>query len=129
MNVYQATSATAPVLPVIVQGNANFTYYNCAVEPSGGRALATMLAASDTMTVEYCLSIAYNYAWAALEYGRECFAGNSLDSAATNATSASQCGKVCAGNSTVCFPPASILNATNKNLGILRRCQSIVTLS
>ncbi|MCJ1235990.1 hypothetical protein MMC14_003967 [Varicellaria rhodocarpa] len=100
LNLYQATASIVPTTPSVVQGNANYTYYNCVVEPSGGRALPTQILASNTMTVEYCLSLASSYKYVGLEYGRECWASNSLNAAATNATASTQCGKICSGNST-----------------------------
>ena len=97
LNLYQAT-LKAPSTPTVVQGNTNFTYYNCVAEPSNSRALSKLVSATDSMNVETCLSLAYNYNYVGLEYGRECWASNTLNIAAVNATSQSKCGKVCAGS-------------------------------
>ncbi|KAI9716656.1 MAG: hypothetical protein M1812_005194 [Candelaria pacifica] len=96
-----STSASpTPTGPIVVQGNVNFTYSACYVEPKTGRALSKLVVANDSMTVEACLSTCYNYAYAGLEYGRECWCGSTLNTAAVKATSESECNKVCAGNKT-----------------------------
>ncbi|MCJ1369596.1 hypothetical protein MMC20_000808 [Loxospora ochrophaea] len=96
-----STTSASPTStkPVVVEGNVNFTYYNCVVEPLNSRALPTLVAAMDNMTVEYCLSLSWEYKWAGLEYHRECWAANSLNTtAAPNATSETQCNDACKGD-------------------------------
>ncbi|KAI9776670.1 MAG: hypothetical protein M1835_005454, partial [Candelina submexicana] len=98
-----STSTSASVTPtglIVVQGNVNFTYSACYVEPTTGRALSKLVVANDSMTVEACLSTCYNYAYVGLEYGRECWCGSTLNNASIKASSESQCNKVCAGNKT-----------------------------
>ncbi|KAI9836466.1 MAG: hypothetical protein M1819_001498 [Sarea resinae] len=122
LNIYQANSSTLPTTftssspsstssaapdplptsdPVIVAGNANFTYVACYAEPMNGvRALANLVVANDSMTVEICLESCYMYQYAGLEYGRECWCGSDLNSNALEASSESQCDMACGGNST-----------------------------
>ena len=100
LNVYQATNPITPITPSVVKGNANYTYYNCVIEPSGSRALANQVLASDTMTVEYCLSLGSSYKYVGVEYGRECWASNTLNPAAANASTTASCSMTCSGNST-----------------------------
>ncbi|KAL8689037.1 MAG: hypothetical protein Q9218_005195 [Villophora microphyllina] len=98
-----STSTSATTGPTIVPGNTNFTYTACWDEPSSGRALPTLALASDSMTVELCLSKCYNYQYAGIEYGRECWCGNTLASTSAQATAESQCNKKCPGdNSEIC---------------------------
>lgn len=58
------------------------------------------------MTIELCLSTCYNYKYAGVEYGRECWCSNTLNLVGnTGATPAanltdSSCGFLCPGNAT-----------------------------
>ncbi|RDW59493.1 WSC-domain-containing protein [Coleophoma cylindrospora] len=100
-----STSSAYPTYtgpPVITQGNVNFTYYNCSTD-IGTRVLPVLKEASDLMTVSRCLSNCWNYAFAGIEYGRECWCGNTLASTSTNVTDSpkgGQCSFTCPGNST-----------------------------
>lgn len=91
-----------PTGPVVSQGNINFTYYSCVSEPSSGRLLSTQVENNGTyMTIEKCLSDCYNYAYAGVEYGRECWCGNTLNTApGFKNTTDSDCSFTCPGNST-----------------------------
>ena len=101
LNLYQATDSNKPILPSVVTSTANFTYYNCVVDlASNTRTLPKLLLAANDLTAERCLSMAYNYKWVGLEYGRECWAANQLSSTAMNATSDTECNMTCAGNQT-----------------------------
>lgn len=98
-----ATSSTAtpsPTGPVIVKGDANFTYAACYAEPVNGRALANQVLPGAVMTVENCLSACAQYQYAGLEYGGECWCGNTLATGTAKATAESQCGLTCSGNKT-----------------------------
>ncbi|KZF19452.1 WSC-domain-containing protein [Xylona heveae TC161] len=98
-----ATGTTSPTSgptgPIIVPGNALFAYSGCYAEPNGGRALPNLIAATDTMTVEQCLGSCAAYEYVGIEYGRECWCGNSLNTGALKAAS-SDCSMTCSGNST-----------------------------
>jgi len=94
--------------PVISTGNKNFTYYACVAEPSSGRLLPSVIADTDTMSIETCLAQCYAYRFAGVEYGSECWCGDTLnlagDGVATttpgqNVTS-SECEFTCPGNAT-----------------------------
>lgn len=60
----------SPTGPIIVPGDANFTYVGCYVEPSGSRALSTLVLDQPQMTVEICLSACSQYTFVGLEYRR-----------------------------------------------------------
>jgi hypothetical protein len=94
----QIASYTRP--PVPSNGNANFTYYSCISEPTAGRLLPSQIENNGThMTIEKCLSDCWMYQYAGVEYGRECWCGNSLNLAAgaMNVTD-EKCGFTCPGN-------------------------------
>jgi hypothetical protein len=61
-------------------GNVNFTTYNCVAEPAAGRLLSSQVDNNGTaMTIEKCLAECWMYAYAGVEYGRECWCGNTLN--------------------------------------------------
>lgn len=99
-----ASTYTGP--PVTSQGNVNFTYYSCASEPSAGRLLPSQVENNATaMTISKCLSKCWNYKYAGVEYGQECWCGNSLNTVgnagatpSANLTD-SKCNFKCPGNS------------------------------
>lgn len=95
-----STTTSQTTGPTIVPGNANFTYTACYTEATSGRALKTLAKADDSMTVEMCLGLCYNYQYAGIEYGRECWCDNSIASTAVVASAESQCNKKCAGDAT-----------------------------
>lgn len=78
-------------------GNANYTLAGCYAEPTGARALTNLELASDSMTVELCLSTCSQYRFVGIEFARECWCDNKL-----NTGSAKQpitaCQMACAGN-------------------------------
>ncbi|KAI9774328.1 MAG: hypothetical protein M1840_004222 [Geoglossum simile] len=93
----KSASAT-PTGPVVVPGNANFTYAACYVEPTGGRALPKLVLAQDTLTVEICLQACFMYKYAGVEYGRECWCGDNLNANSVPAIAEAQCNVLCKGN-------------------------------
>jgi len=92
--------------PVVSQGNVNFTYYSCVSEPSPGRLFTSQIENSVSMTIDRCLSACWNYQYAGVEYGRECWCGNTINFAASSSTgtpgenvSDTECDFSCPGNS------------------------------
>ncbi|OCF54481.1 hypothetical protein L486_08030 [Kwoniella mangroviensis CBS 10435] len=70
-----------------------------------GRALTDYSWATDAMTVPLCLNkcASLGYQYGGIEYGRECYCGNSLDNGADLTKTSTLCGTPCAGNpSTPC---------------------------
>ncbi|KAH0545374.1 hypothetical protein FGG08_000515 [Glutinoglossum americanum] len=116
-----ATSSSAAAYtgpPVVVPGNINFTLYSggsagCVQEPTGVRALPNLFA-SDSMTIELCLSFAWNYKFAGVEYGRECWYGNTLNAGASVAPSQSSCNMACKGNTSEFCGAGSLLTLYQK---------------
>ncbi|XMA20895.1 hypothetical protein WAI453_013686 [Rhynchosporium graminicola] len=112
----KAPTYTGP--PVTSTGNVNFTYYSCASEPSDGKLLPIQVENNATaMTISKCLSRCYNYKYAGVEYGRECWCGNVLSTAGNNAQSIpsanlsdSKCNIKCPGNSSEFCGAGSLMN-------------------
>ncbi|KAL8933990.1 MAG: hypothetical protein Q9211_005469, partial [Gyalolechia sp. 1 TL-2023] len=93
-----STTSSKTSGPTIVPGNVNFSYTGCYTEATSGRALAKLAAANDSMTVEICLSACSQNVYAGIEYGRECWCGDTLASTSVPAAAESECSKVCPGN-------------------------------
>ena len=108
-NQHSTSSPSSPTSPQIASytgapvpsnGNANFTYYSCISEPTSSRLLPFQIENNGThMTIEKCLSDCWMYQYAGVEYGRECWCGNSLNLAAgAMNVSDEKCGFTCPGN-------------------------------
>ena len=78
-----STSASVkptPTGPIVDEGNKNFTYYSCVQEPSAGRLLGDQIFNNGThMTIDKCLERCWDFNYAGVEYGRECWCGDKLD--------------------------------------------------
>jgi hypothetical protein len=76
LQLYKAGKAT----PAVDPGNKNFTSYSCAAEPFIGRLLPDLvLTDSKAMTVDTCLQKCWNYKYAGVENGRDCWCGNTIN--------------------------------------------------
>ncbi|TAQ87945.1 hypothetical protein B7494_g3730 [Chlorociboria aeruginascens] len=86
-------------MPITVASVGTYFSNGCWIEATGVRALTGASFAVNTMTVENCASSCSEFSIFGVEYGRECYCGNSL--AATSSQAASgDCNMLCAGNST-----------------------------
>ncbi|KAK3989078.1 WSC domain-containing protein [Cladorrhinum sp. PSN332] len=71
----------------------------CYTEAQGIRALSDFAYYNDNMTVALCANACTGYNFFGLEYGRECFCGNSINTANGSApTAISECSFQCPGN-------------------------------
>jgi hypothetical protein len=102
-----AAPTPTPTGPVIWQGNKNFTYYGCLSEPSAGKLMDNQAYNNDTaMTPQMCLLHCSEYKYAGVEYGQECWCGDSLNLAGWEGAvpgknvTGSECDVVCPGNLT-----------------------------
>ncbi|CZR68739.1 related to glyoxal oxidase precursor [Phialocephala subalpina] len=75
----------------------SWTFYGCQTEATNARALGSKSTAYDTMTIESCASDCAGYTYFGVEYGRECYCGNSFAAGSTAAPN-SDCSFACAGN-------------------------------
>lgn len=94
--------------PVVFEGNTNFTSYSCVREPSAGRLLPRQIFNDGAnMTINACLERCWNFNYAGVEYGRECWCGDKLNLAGnTGATpgrnvTSSECSFLCPGDKNV----------------------------
>ncbi|KAL7931905.1 WSC domain-containing protein [Trichoderma chlorosporum] len=104
-----STQAPPPAVtgPVIVHGNKNFTFYGCFSEPSAGKLMDNQVYNNDTtMTPQVCFSHCTQYKYAGVEYGQECWCGNTLnlagleDSTPGKNVTVDECSMPCPGNAT-----------------------------
>ncbi|KAK1239930.1 hypothetical protein MKX08_007372 [Trichoderma sp. CBMAI-0020] len=124
-----ATSASpSPTGPIIFQGDKNYTYYGCVSEPSAGKLMDNQVYNNDTtMTPQVCLSHCEEYKYAGVEYGQECWCGNTLNLAGwSGATpgknvSSSQCNMVCPGNATEYCGTGNILQLYVRKTPVSKR--------
>ncbi|KAM7200732.1 WSC domain containing protein [Rhypophila sp. PSN 637] len=91
LNLYQFGSAPAPTVP-------SYTSEGCYTEASGMRALSGASFYNDLLTVEKCAAACVGYTWFGLEYGRECYCGNTINTGSVS-TSITDCSFNCPGNS------------------------------
>jgi len=92
-----STSTPTATAPAIKPTISPYTYFGCQTEATGARALSAATFDSDSMTLELCEQFCNTYTYFGVEYGRECYCGNSF-SAGSNATSDSDCSFLCPGN-------------------------------
>ena len=103
--------------PIVFEGNKNFTYYSCVQEPSSGRLLPRQIYNDgDNMTINSCLERCWNFNYAGVEYGRECWCGDKLNlignqgaTPGKNVTD-SQCSFLCPGDKNVYCGAGSKMN-------------------
>jgi hypothetical protein len=87
-----------------------YAMQGCMQEVSG-RALTGKMVSESDMTIEKCTGIcgAGGFVYAGLEYGQECFCGNTLDNGASISSVSGECKMPCAGNSAqICGGPNAI---------------------
>ncbi|KAK4194711.1 hypothetical protein QBC40DRAFT_290276 [Triangularia verruculosa] len=96
-----SSSSVPPSGPTTSPGNTEYEFHGCYIELSSGRALANVFA-DDAMTVATCLALGTGFTYVGLQYGRECFWGNTLDPGSLE-DSLSACNMPCGGDaSTIC---------------------------
>ena len=78
---------------------AGWAYKGCWIDGANGRILATQEPDSQTNTIEACVATCKTagYKVAGLEYGSQCFCGNSIVNGGVLATSDSDCNVACSG--------------------------------
>ncbi|KAF1983476.1 WSC-domain-containing protein [Aulographum hederae CBS 113979] len=98
LSIFENVLAVTPA-PVVVQSlSGKYLYKGCQKEGTSSRALTGAKQAADTMTVDACAKICLGlkFRWMGVEYGRECYCGNSLNSGGT--APATECNMRCMGN-------------------------------
>ncbi|OHF03550.1 WSC domain-containing protein [Colletotrichum orchidophilum] len=100
LSVYSNTVPNkVPSAPQHVPQAGNYKFLGCQTEGSNGRALTGAFTAADTMTVETCATFcsAGNWQYMGVEYGRECFCGNTPNAGSLPAA-LTDCNMLCKGN-------------------------------
>ena len=99
LSVYALNTTLAPPTPTpaIKPTVGPYTYYGCQTEATDMRALSSATFASDSMTLELCESFCSGYKYWGVEYGRECYCGNSFNAGSIVAP-ASDCWFLCPAN-------------------------------
>ena len=89
----------------------------CYSEPVMGRALKADSIASDQMTIQTCIQAAQSrgYAYAGLEYGKECWMSNSIDSGAVKVED-TKCSTSCSGDIDTRCGGAKLLSIYNTSI-------------
>ena len=89
------TPSQCPVQPATVSSWAS---YGCYTEATGMRALSSKTTSSDDMTLASCAQFCAGFTYFGVEYSRECYCGNQLNTGSAKAP-ASDCSMVCSGAS------------------------------
>ncbi|KAI4228127.1 MAG: hypothetical protein L6R36_001907, partial [Xanthoria steineri] len=88
--------------------SSSFAYRGCYSEGTSGRALSDASTVSSTMTVEKCAAFCQGYTYMGIEYGSECYCGNTIGVGAAPVTDGS-CSMTCGGDQTeICGGPSRL---------------------
>ena len=130
-----STSTVPPTpSPTVIQTIGMFYYQACYSEVQG-RALQGNAAASSDMTVQYCAGNCSSFVYMAVEYGAECYCGNTLVSGSApvmdgrcNMPCAGNAGAICGGPNGLTLYQFQITNVTSTSLIVTSTASvSIVT--
>ena len=100
--------------PKIVQTVGNYSYAGCYTEGNGQRALGTGATSSNDMTVGLCARYCSPSTYFGVEYGVECYCGNSLASSAIKKAD-TECSMNCAGDNLEYCGAGGRLNVYKQN--------------
>ncbi|KAK4213652.1 WSC domain-containing protein [Rhypophila decipiens] len=91
-----ASTTTAPSTPTPTPSLHGWVREGCYTEANGQRALSDVSFYNDAMSLEKCAAVCHGYAWFGVEYGRECYCGNTLNKGSVPAAPA-ECNFPCPG--------------------------------
>ncbi|KAH8882217.1 WSC-domain-containing protein [Thozetella sp. PMI_491] len=115
--------------PAHIPSVGGYNWLSCYTEATNSRALLGLASASNGMTVEQCVASCGGYAYAGLEYGRECYCGNSFQAGSIPAP-ITDCSFLCAGNSSEYCGGSSRLDVYyNPSLATLSSSVTVVVIS
>ncbi|KAK6522472.1 hypothetical protein TWF281_003033 [Arthrobotrys megalospora] len=93
------TTTTASATPTINPGVSGFSYFGCYSDDINTRVLSNQFVDASGMTIAECIAHAgSNYNYAGVEYGQECWYGNTL--ASSSSAQSSGCNMPCPGKAT-----------------------------
>lgn len=93
-----SSSTSSSSLGPLSTGFAYYTYVDCHTDSVNARTLSEKSEVSYSITLEACASFCGGYIFFGVEFGRECYCGNSLLAGSTTATDG-RCNMQCLGNS------------------------------
>ncbi|WVW80508.1 hypothetical protein I302_102492 [Kwoniella bestiolae CBS 10118] len=108
MDVTQG-AGSVPKGPFVNNGTNGYTSIGCYTEGTGGRALSIGKGLGQATNVANCTAACQGYAYAGVEYGQECYCGNTIGTGSVPAP-LTDCNMVCAGNSSEYCGAGSRLN-------------------
>ena len=91
-----------------VNVSSNYNYIGCYSEGTNGRALSgkAPAAPTDGFTIELCTAACQGYTFFGMEFGNECYCGNTINAGSVNQASSDPnvngCSMFCAGSEEVC---------------------------
>jgi WSC domain len=122
--------STTPAPPAIVQSVGPYSYIGCYTEGTAGRALSGAAYAYDSMTVQSCAADCTGFSYFGVEYGRECYCGDTLNAGSVVAPGGnSECSMVCGGNSTTFCGAGSRLSMYALNTTSVSSSSSVASIS
>ncbi|WVR00301.1 hypothetical protein IAU59_007444 [Kwoniella sp. CBS 9459] len=94
---YTAPVVVVPAAPVVNPGVNGFSYLGCYTEATGMRALSVAKGLGSANSIANCTAACQGYTYAGVEYGQECYCGNTLNTGSVRALEA-DCSMTCAAN-------------------------------
>jgi iron transport multicopper oxidase len=94
------STAPKPTGPTNLPTIGPYSYIGCYTEATSIRALTGKSYYNDSMTVEMCYTQCTGFVWFGLEYSRECYCGNILQTGSVLSTSGNTCSLTCLGDAT-----------------------------
>ncbi|KAH7393271.1 WSC domain-containing protein [Cadophora sp. MPI-SDFR-AT-0126] len=118
-------TATGPTPAYI----SNFNYLHCATDTNEDRTLVGKYLASGSMNLDLCASTCADYRFFGVEYGIECFCGDTLSAISIKATD-DRCNYPCPGNAAeICGGMSGLTLYTKDSIPIVSGTSSVVSTS
>lgn len=93
-----SSTSAAPAGPIAVQTVGDYAFQGCFSEATNSRALTGLAYANASMTVEMCAATCNTFAMFGVEYGQECYCGDSLQAGSVKVANQNDCNFLCPGN-------------------------------
>jgi len=100
-NTTAASTPVAPSGPTAVLTVGNYVFQGCYSEATNGKALTGAAYSNSTsMTIEMCAADCNGFSMFGVEYGQECYCGNTLEAGSVKVANQNDCSFTCPGNKT-----------------------------
>ncbi|KAI9148437.1 WSC domain-containing protein [Paramyrothecium foliicola] len=93
-----STSSPRPTPSVRETVGDKWTFQGCHFAENGGRSISQESWADDEMTLEGCADFCDGYTYFGVEYGRECYCGDSIAEQSVETDSVEECSFICPGD-------------------------------